>query len=97
MVDTIESVSTKHGTAIPPIVMVRCGQAAITEFVSEQTRPPPELWLSSSGVESFLIAASGEAAYQWWEQHGRMAEKVPELSHHHIPSCSDRVADTFYK
>ena len=58
MVDTIDPVSTRHGTSTPPISTLICGQAA-TKFSgvalaeSEPEEPPPELWLKSSGGESF--------------------------------------------
>lgn len=90
----MEPVSTKHGTPIPPITGVMCGQddikldlnSRLSETGSEPEGPPPELWLSSLGGESFLIAGSGKWAYhcELRGQHGKMAEPVWELTFPHI-------------
>lgn len=59
-VDTIDPVSTRHGTTTPPMTTSTCGQAATSlasspspKRTGEPITAPPELWLCSSAGASF--------------------------------------------
>lgn len=64
MVDTIDPVSTKHGTLISPITTKMCGQVDINpptalerKAILEPDKPPSGLWLLSPEGASFPVAA----------------------------------------
>ena len=67
MVDTMEPVSTKHSTLIPPVDTLMFGLGAINSSATagcELVDSPAELWLGSSAGFSFPTAGKNGRTWQ---------------------------------
>ena len=104
MVDTMDPVSIKQGTGIPPMQTSKCGQDDIKlDIVSASIRPlepegsPPELWLRSSGGSSFPPACGGMMTLPHPKKDAMQREVEDKAIEPHMPGRNGQAAGTSYK
>lgn len=99
MVDTLDPVSTRHGTEIPPMLTFICGQVEMSfgasskpaETLSEPVSAPPEPWLCNPVGTSFPVDhATGTVP------DSAAANKEGHVARHSPGKCA-QAADNAYR